>query len=92
MNRVWAEMLGEGFFTPIDDMGPLREAQYGEVLNALARGFTAELRREVAVPDDRPHRRLPAATRGERGDVAQRSRLLRPPCDSASLQTRSTTS
>ena len=57
VNRVWAEMLGEGFFTPIDDMGPLREAQYGEVLNALARGFTAQnydvkwLYRTIALTD-----------------------------------------
>ncbi len=42
VNRIWAEMLGQGFYMPLDDMGPLREAQYGEVLNVLARGFTAQ--------------------------------------------------
>ncbi len=42
VNRIWAEMLGEGFHTPVDDMGPLREPQYGEVLNTLARAFTAQ--------------------------------------------------
>ena len=35
-------MLGEGFHTPIDDMGPLREPQYGEVLNTLSRAFTSQ--------------------------------------------------
>jgi Ca2+-binding EF-hand superfamily protein len=42
VNRVWAEMLGEGFYMPLDDLGPLREAQYPEVLNVLARGFIAQ--------------------------------------------------
>jgi len=42
VNRIWAEMLGQGFYMPLDDMGPLREAQYGEVLNVLSRGFIAQ--------------------------------------------------
>ncbi|QDU51803.1 DUF1549 domain-containing protein [Gimesia panareensis] len=41
VNRLWAEMLGEGFYTPIDDIGPERSAVYPEVLDALAQGFTA---------------------------------------------------
>lgn len=41
VNRMWAEMLGEGFYTPIDDIGPERSAVYPEVLDALTRGFTA---------------------------------------------------
>jgi len=34
-------MLGEGFYTPIDDIGPERSAVYPEVLNTLSEGFTA---------------------------------------------------
>ena len=41
VNRMWSEMLGEGFYMPIDDIGPERSAVYPEVLDALARGFTA---------------------------------------------------
>ena len=41
VNRLWAEMLGEGFYMPIDDIGPERSPVYPEVLDALADGFTA---------------------------------------------------
>ncbi len=41
VNRLWAEMMGEGFYMPIDDIGPERSAVYPEVLDALADGFTA---------------------------------------------------
>ena len=41
VNRLWAEMLGEGFYMPIDDIGPERSAVHPEVLEALADGFTA---------------------------------------------------
>jgi hypothetical protein len=39
VNRIWAEMLGEGFYMPIDDMGPERKARMEEVLDVLANGF-----------------------------------------------------
>ncbi|WP_417851156.1 DUF1549 domain-containing protein [Thalassoglobus sp.] len=39
VNRIWAEMLGEGFYMPIDDMGPERVAMFEEVLDVLAAGF-----------------------------------------------------
>lgn len=41
VNRLWSEMLGEGFYMPIDDIGPERSPVYPEVLDALADGFTA---------------------------------------------------
>lgn len=41
INRVWHEMLGEGFYMPVDDLGPTRTARYPEVLAALAEGFVA---------------------------------------------------
>lgn len=39
VNRMWAELVGEGFNTPIDDMGPDHPATYPEVLDALANAF-----------------------------------------------------
>jgi len=41
VNRVWSEMLGEGFYSPIDDMGPDRDPQYPAVLAVLSEGFVA---------------------------------------------------
>lgn len=39
VNRTWAEMVGKGFYTPVDDMGPERLAIFEEVLDQLADGF-----------------------------------------------------
>jgi hypothetical protein len=41
VNRVWAQLLGEGFYMPIDDIGPERTASHPEALEALRLGFTA---------------------------------------------------
>jgi hypothetical protein len=41
VNRMWAEMTGEGFYSPIDDMGPDRTASFPGVLDLLATQFTA---------------------------------------------------
>jgi hypothetical protein len=41
INRVWSEMLGEGFYMPVDDLGPTRTARFPQVLDALAEGFVA---------------------------------------------------
>jgi len=42
INRVWNEMLGQGFYMPVDDMGPTRSPAYPQVLDALAAGFVAQ--------------------------------------------------
>lgn len=39
VNRMWAELTGEGFYTPIDDMGPDRSAAFPEVLDLLSAQF-----------------------------------------------------
>ena len=39
VNRIWGEMLGEGFYMPIDDLGPQRNARFPEALDLLADGF-----------------------------------------------------
>ncbi len=36
VNRAWYALVGEGFYNPIDDMGPAREATMPEVLDRLA--------------------------------------------------------
>lgn len=41
VNRMWAELTGEGFYTPIDDMGPDRSAAFPEVLDLLAAQFSS---------------------------------------------------
>ncbi len=41
INRIWHEMLGEGFYMPVDDLGPTRTARFPAVLDALAQGFVA---------------------------------------------------
>jgi Protein of unknown function (DUF1549)/Protein of unknown function (DUF1553)/EF hand len=41
INRVWSEMLGEGFYMPVDDMGPSRQARMPEALDVLADAFVA---------------------------------------------------
>lgn len=41
VNRVWSALMGWGFYEPVDDLGPGRDPQYPEVLDALAEGFVA---------------------------------------------------
>jgi hypothetical protein len=41
VNRMWAELLGQGFYMPIDDIGPERTADFPDVLDLLSRGFVA---------------------------------------------------
>lgn len=41
VNRTWADLLGQGFYQPVDNMGPLQEATYPDVLLALASHFRA---------------------------------------------------
>jgi hypothetical protein len=41
VNRAWAELVGEGFYEPIDDVGPDRKARAPETLKLLAEGFHA---------------------------------------------------
>ncbi|HEV8067204.1 MAG TPA: DUF1549 domain-containing protein [Planctomycetaceae bacterium] len=41
VNRIWSEMVGEGFYMPVDDMGPQRQARMPEVLDLLADAWVA---------------------------------------------------
>lgn len=41
VNRAWFELLGQGFYMPVDDLGPERTAQYPAALDALSEGFVA---------------------------------------------------
>ena len=40
VNRVWAELVGEGFYEPIDDLGPDRSCSAPQTLEFLADTFT----------------------------------------------------
>ena len=39
VNRMWAELVGEGFYEPIDDVGPDRTARGEEALDILTQNF-----------------------------------------------------
>ena len=41
VNRVWAEMLGEGFYMPVDDMGPTRSARFPDAMELICTNFIA---------------------------------------------------
>lgn len=39
VNRIWYAFMGDGFYNPVDDLGPTREPNNPEVLEALATQF-----------------------------------------------------
>lgn len=39
VNRIWAELIGEGFYEPVDDMGPDRQCAAPKSLDYLAQAF-----------------------------------------------------
>ena len=39
INRLWAELVGDGFYRGVDDMGPDRTAQSPEILDELSQAF-----------------------------------------------------
>ncbi len=41
VNRVWSEMVGEGFYEPVDDMGPERHPTAPKTLDLLSREFAS---------------------------------------------------
>jgi hypothetical protein len=41
VNRLWGELIGQAFVMPVDNLGPLQPALYGDVLLQLADSFRA---------------------------------------------------
>jgi hypothetical protein len=41
VNRMWSELVGEGFYEPVDDMGPDRECFAPKTLDLLSQQFVA---------------------------------------------------
>jgi len=41
INRIWAELVGEGFYEPVDDLGPDRECSAPGAMDLLAEQFVA---------------------------------------------------
>ncbi|MFT7641169.1 MAG: hypothetical protein ACI9G1_002915 [Pirellulaceae bacterium] len=41
VNRIWAELVGEGFYEPIDDIGPDRDCSAPQTMDYLAEQFVA---------------------------------------------------
>lgn len=72
VNRMWAELVGEGFYEPVDDMGPDRTPNGKKAVEFLSKEFAASdydpkwlmrviLNTEAYQRETRP-RRLPDAT------------------------------
>jgi hypothetical protein len=40
VNRMWSELVGEGFYEPVDDIGPDRECSAPKTIEYLAQEFT----------------------------------------------------
>jgi hypothetical protein len=41
VNRIWGELMGEGFYEPVDDLGPGREARFPLLINRLSSAWRA---------------------------------------------------
>jgi hypothetical protein len=41
VNRIWGELMGEGFYEPVDDLGPERKPRFPMVINRLAAEWRA---------------------------------------------------
>jgi hypothetical protein len=41
VNRIWGELMGQSFYTPVDDLGPKKEAVFPAVIARLAASFRA---------------------------------------------------
>lgn len=41
VNRIWSELMGEGFYEPVDDLGPGRTPRFPTVINRLASAWRA---------------------------------------------------
>lgn len=39
VNRIWSELLGEGFYMPVDDLGPSRTPRFPGAMDYLANAF-----------------------------------------------------
>ena len=61
VNRMWGELVGEGFYQPIDDIGPDRKPSAPKAVAALSRSF-ADSGYDIKwlIPHDLRDRSLPA--------------------------------
>ena len=72
VNRVWAELVGEGFYEPIDDIGPDRTCTAPKTIDCLAHEFAdssfdvKRLYRIIA------RARTPISAKAERGAIRTR--------------------
>jgi hypothetical protein len=39
VNRTWSELVGQGFYQPVDDLGPQKDAMFPRVMTRLAGAF-----------------------------------------------------
>jgi hypothetical protein len=71
VNRTWSELLGQAFYQPVDNVGPLQEATYPDLLLRLAGSFRAtdynvkELFRTITNTQAYQRQMRPGASSGE---------------------------
>jgi len=83
INRIWAQLMGRGFYEPVDDMGPYKDHYLPEVHDALtahfiASGYDIKDMARLILSTRAYQRRLPEPTSEDdvlaAGPIAQRLR------------------
>ena len=83
VNRMWSELVGEGFHEPIDDLGPNREPQAPQTFEFLAEAFTQSgydvqwLLRTIMATETYQRESRPPRKTDERPFTANRPQRLR---------------
>lgn len=83
INRLWAELVGDGFYRGVDDMGPDRTAQSPEILEELSQAFADsghDVRgtfRAIMASDEYQHASLSRANPKREGFAANCPQRLR---------------
>ena len=83
INRLWAELVGDGFYRGVDDMGPDRTAQSPEILEELSQAFADSghdvrgIFRAIMASDEYQHASLSRANPEREGFAANCPQRLR---------------
>ncbi|TWU00608.1 hypothetical protein Pla108_15600 [Botrimarina colliarenosi] len=83
VNRYWSELVGEGFYEPVDDLGPEREASAPKAAERLAEAFATSgydlrwLHRTILATDAYQRESRPRRTPDEKPFTANVAQPLR---------------
>jgi hypothetical protein len=81
VNRLWSELVGEGFYEPVDDIGPDRECTAPKTLDYLATEFTRsgyDLKWLLRTITASAHYQLPSAARREPDELPFAANVSQP--------------